>query len=208
MDERNSKKKREFLLLSSSPDVGERYRSAIEQESSYSVFTISYPELVEGVLEARPIDFIILTMTRCDPNIALFIENLKKHHPDILILVIADEDEAGCVDDVCKAGADGFMLTDDESMLIPAIQKILSGKRYISEIAMNLSLQKKLVTGSDTYETLGAFLFEEHEVFQLLTRGFNTNQIAETLNISREKVLIYQSRLKNKTNGASQGKKT
>jgi DNA-binding NarL/FixJ family response regulator len=209
MDEGNSIKKKEFLLVSSSTAMCERYRTMIEQERNYSVFTISYPELVGGILKTRSIDFIILTMSACDPNIMSFIENLKKHHPDISVLVITDDDEAGCVDDVCKAGADGFMIKKDESMLISAIQTILSGKRFISEVAMNFYLQKTLFRGSDTYEESGnAFSFEEHEVFQLIARGFDIDQIAETLNVSREKVLMYQNRLKNKTNGTTQGNKT
>lgn len=193
-------KNKAFLIISSSPDVCGHYRTMIEREKDFAVVSVSYPESAFDILLQHTVDFAVFTMDACSDSILSFLAALRKDYPAIPVLVITGDHGAVCVDDVCRAGADGFLLKHDESLLIPAVRTILSGKRYISEIALNISLQRRLMGCTDTYnQKVIDYSFEGHEVYQLATRGFGTDKIAEILNISREKVISHTRRLANKT---------
>ncbi len=58
---------------------------------------------------------------------------LKKHFPNIKVIILSVHDEKSVVDDVMAAGIEGFVLKRRAVIdLIPAIREVLQGHKYIS----------------------------------------------------------------------------
>ncbi len=58
---------------------------------------------------------------------------LKKHFPEIKVVILSIHDEKSVVDDAMAAGVEGFVLKRRAVVdLIPAIREVLQGNKYIS----------------------------------------------------------------------------
>jgi len=115
----------------------------------------------------------------------------------VLILSIYPEDQYALR--VIKAGAAGYLNKDAApEELINAIQRILSGKRHISEtVAELLSLSLHQADETPSHELLSE---REYKVFRLIAEGKSNAAIAEELLIGCTTVSTYRSRILNKMN--------
>ena len=115
----------------------------------------------------------------------------------VLILSIYPEDQYALR--VIKAGAAGYLNKDAApEELINAIQRILSGKRHISEtVAELLSLSLHQADETPLHELLSE---REYKVFRLIAEGKSNAAIAEELLIGCTTVRTYRSRILNKMN--------
>lgn len=117
------------------------------------------------------------------------IKQIKPHLP-VLILSIYTEDLYAVR--VLKAGASGYMNKNAAPYeLITAIQRILSGRKYITpEIAEKLLLYK--ATDKRPHELLTN---REFEIFKLLALGKTVTQIADSLSLALTTVSTHRSRI-------------
>lgn len=110
------------------------------------------------------------------------------------VLVISMHPEEQYAIRVLKAGASGFLNKDSATEeLIAAIQKILTGKKYISA-----TLAEKLAEGFDS--TAGRPAHEllsdrELQVFQLLASGKTVGEIADEISLSVNTISTYRARI-------------
>ena len=58
---------------------------------------------------------------------------IKKHNPEMKIIILSVHDEQIAVDDCISAGALGFVLKRTSTIdLIPAVREVLKGRTYVS----------------------------------------------------------------------------
>lgn len=110
------------------------------------------------------------------------------------VLVISMHPEEQYAVRVLKAGASGFLNKDSATEeLIAAVQKVLTGKKYISA-----TLAEKLAEGIDNsagrpaHELLSD---RELQVFQLLASGKTVGEIAGEISLSVNTISTYRARI-------------
>ena len=110
----------------------------------------------------------------------------------VLILSMHTEEELGMR--VIKAGAAGFITKESApTELVQAIQRVLSGKRYISPALADRMAQ---YLGSDTERPLHESLSDrEYEVMCLIASGKAPKEIAQRLSLSVKTVATYRARI-------------
>lgn len=97
-----------------------------------------------------------------------------------------------------QAGAKGYVVkTDDVSILLEAVDKVLRGGKYIGQkLAQHLAME--LITELDN--PLGKLTPREFEVFRQLANGNALGFISDSLNISYKTVANIQTQVKQKLN--------
>lgn len=115
----------------------------------------------------------------------------------VLILSIYPEDQYAL--QVIKAGAAGYLNKDAApEELVNAVQRILSGRRHISEeVAELLSLSLHQADEMPLHELLSE---REYRVFLLIAAGKSNTNISEELLIGATTVSTYRSRILTKMN--------
>lgn len=120
---------------------------------------------------------------------------IKNLYPSVKILILTMHKTKMHVTRALEAGADGYIVKEDAlSDLIAAIEKIRSGKNYIS------SLVTDQVMDILFSREISANLLSKREI-QILTsiaEGKSSKQIAERLSISHATVNNHRSRIKKK----------
>lgn len=123
------------------------------------------------------------------------LEQIKLFKPALPVLILSIYPEELYAVRVLKAGAAGYMNKNAAPYeLITAVERILSGKKYIThEIAekllINLDADKK------PHELLSN---REFEIFKLLAIGKTIKQISETLSLAMTTVSTHRSRIMGK----------
>lgn len=101
------------------------YVALLEQEPRIEVTNkLSYGEELEFALEKNPIDVLLLDVnvpitkdTKNPYPILNIIPNLLQKYENLSILVISMHDDRGLIRAVMEAGASGYILKDDETVL-------------------------------------------------------------------------------------------
>ncbi len=159
----------------------------------------SYEELI-SLLEKETYDLLILDLNLGDKNGLESIENVSNLFPKLPILVLSTYPEDPYAVQTFKAGASGYLNKKVISAeLSTAIQKITSGKKYISEslaenLAYGFSLEK---SSKNPVELLSK---REFEILSLIASGYAYKEIAEKLDLSPKTVSTYRSRILEKLN--------
>lgn len=141
---------------------------------------------IEQARKLQP-DVIMLDIDMAEMDGITATKILKQELPHIRIIALTALDRDDTVAAMMGSGADGYCLkTLDVVALIHAIHLVMQGGMFISpEIAPRLrqilAPPTAVVTASGPAVPLTA---RELEVLQLVTRGFNNAEIAESLNIS------------------------
>jgi NarL family two-component system response regulator LiaR len=148
-------------------------------------------EAVELGLHYRP-DIILMDVVMPGLDGILAIRKIVEGNPDQLVVVLtaAGEDEFGLL--ALRAGAVGFLSKEIEIDALPrALAAVCDGEGAISR-AMTRRLIEQFRGGSSGLSGLrpikGPLTAREWEVIDLLTSGYSTDQVAETLVVSHETV--------------------
>jgi two-component system nitrate/nitrite response regulator NarL len=125
--------------------------------------TIYYGEELEPTLAVHPTDVLLLDINvptsaeNTQPYPILYsIPSLLEKYPDLHILVISMYAERGLIRAVTEAGASGYVLKDDRSMLQDlgnVVRLIASGGIYFSQKAYQLLLSQKTVPSGEHLST-------------------------------------------------------
>lgn len=145
-------------------------------------------------LRTTDCDMVLLDVSISNGNGFNVLQELKKTRPELPVLVWSIYPERHHAVRAIRSGADGFLTKEKATCeLIEAIQKISSGKRYIS-----LSLAEKLTFdfGSAIKNPIHELLSDhEFQVMYMIASGKTTADIAEELSLSIHTVATYRSRL-------------
>ncbi len=127
------------------------------------------------------------------------LQQIKISHPELPVLILSIHPEEQYALRALKSGASGYLSKDtapDE--LVKAIQKVLLGKKYISQsIAEKLADNFSSDSALHPHENLSD---REFDVMKLLANGRSVSEIAEMLSLSVTTVSTYRARVMVKMN--------
>lgn len=127
------------------------------------------------------------------------LQQIKSSHPNLPVLILSIHPEEQYALRALKSGASGYLTKDaapDE--LVKAVQKILLGKKYISQsIAEKLANTFSADAGINPHESLSD---REFDVMKQLANGKSVSEIADMLSLSVTTISTYRARLMTKMN--------
>jgi len=142
---------------------------------------------------------VILDLNMPDRNPFDLLSEIKAAYPTTKVLVYSIQPEGQVGVRVLKAGADGFLAKSGSAdELIAAVDRVLSGKRFISEsLADDLALAVSRRAASPAHALLSD---REYLVLKLLGSGCTPTVIAEQLHMSVKTVSSHRARILQKLN--------
>ena len=151
--------------------------------------------LIERVTK-EDFDFVVLDISMPGQSGLLTLKEIKNHKPKLPVLMLSIHPEEQYALRALKDGASGYITKDSApDELVKAIQKILSGHKYITQ-----TIADKLV--GDFGDKLPHALLSdrEYEVFSMIAVGRTMTDIADELSLSVKTVSTYRSRIYDKMN--------
>ena len=149
---------------------------------------------VQDKLRQKIWDIILLDISMPGRNGLEILKQIRADGIKAPILMLSMHPEEQYAMRVLKAGASGFLNKESATAdLIAAVQKVLSGKKYISA-----SLAEKLAEGvGDSSEKLAYELLSDRElqVLQLIASGKTVSDIAEEIALSVNTISTYRTRI-------------
>jgi DNA-binding NarL/FixJ family response regulator len=128
------------------------------------------------------------------------IRSIRTSHPNIAIIVLSMHDEHVYGERSIRAGARGYIMKrESTNKIVDAIRRVLKGNLYLSQELTEL-LAEKFVRGADAGEgdPIAQLSDRELEVFQHIGQGYETRDIAKSLNVNIKTVQTYCTRIKDK----------
>ena len=159
-------------------------------------------EAIRCVEKLKP-DLILTDLSMPRMNGMEAIREIKKISPKSKVLVLTVHNAEEYVLGTFQAGADGYLLKESTHVeLVTAVNKVLSGKRYItpeiSEKVIEGYLEgKKTLKSKTSFETLTP---REREILKLIAEGYRNKEIADDLCISVKTVEKHRANLMEKLN--------
>jgi two-component system, NarL family, invasion response regulator UvrY len=160
---------------------------------SVTVFqAVNSSEAIE-VARKQPLDVILLDISMPGRN---GIETLKQMRLDGIktpVLILSMHPEGQYAIRCLKAGASGFINKETATEeLLGAIQKVLSGKKYITPAVAEKLAESMEVGGRPLYEALSD---REMQVLQQIASGKTVSEIADEISLSVNTISTYRSRI-------------
>ena len=122
------------------------------------------------------------------------LKQIKKIVPELPVLILSIYPEDQYALRVLKAGASGYLNKDAApEELVTAIQRILSGRRYVTE-----SMAEKIVQKLDDKSNVPSHELlsdREWDVFRYLATGRTVSEICEILSLKSTTVSTYRTRI-------------
>jgi two-component system invasion response regulator UvrY len=155
-------------------------------------------ELVKKVMAAKW-DVVVSDLSMPGRSGLDALQQIKLTHPDLPVLILSIHPEEQYALRALKSGASGYLSKDtapDE--LVKAVQKVLLGKKYISQaIAEKLANTFSSDTSMQPHENLSD---REFDVMKFLANGKSVSEIADMLSLSVTTVSTYRARIMAKMN--------
>ena len=156
-------------------------------------------EALELISELNP-NLMLLDLTMPDGGGFEVLAHLKKHFPEIRVIVLTVHEAGEYAIRALREGAAGFLPKSAASTeLEQAIQTVIGGDIYISP-----EMSKKTVievgTGTTKRELLDTLSPRQREVLRLIAEGRTTKQIAAELGISVKTVETHRAQLMERLN--------
>jgi DNA-binding NarL/FixJ family response regulator len=193
--------KTRILLVDDHPLVREWLTNLINQQSDMVVCgeAENASQALSMIAATQPHLTVVDLSLKAGSGIDL-IKDLKRLHPDLVVLVLSMHEESLYAERALRAGARGYIMKREVTKtIIAAIRQVLAGDLCLSS-QMSAVVASKFAGGPlDTNESPVTSLSDrELEVFEFLGKGRETKQIAEDLEISMKTVQAYCARIKDK----------
>lgn len=190
-----------IAVVDDHPMLREGFVSLIESEPNLQcAWTASSTQEALQLLEEDKPDMLTVDISLPGRNGLELIKDALSIHPSLYILVISMYDETFYAQRVLKAGAMGYIMkAADRSTLLHAIQTVLAGGRYVSP-EMSAQIMESFSGRANTRVVDGVQRLSdrEFEVFQLISEGKSTQQIADRLNISVKTAEVHRAHIREK----------
>ena len=177
------------------PIVREGLRRIVSDDGGISVpgEASSAVELFR-LLKSTAVDVVLLDVSMPGATFIETLQDLRREHPSIKVLVISAHPEDQWAMRSLQAGAAGY-LTKDHSpeQLVHAIRRVARGGRYVSE-----SMAERLagmVDGGLARAPHEQLSDREFEVLRALGSGMMVKDVAAQLRLSSNTVSTYRTRL-------------
>jgi two-component system, NarL family, invasion response regulator UvrY len=142
-------------------------------------------------------DLVIVDITMPGRNGLELIQDIRLEYASLPILVISSHPEKDYALRALKLGAAGYVSKQSAAdILVTAVQRVLSGRRYISSaLAEQLAGAIAGETSGTSHETLSN---RELQVLRLIALGKTVKEISTELALSAKTVATYRSRIAEK----------
>ncbi|MCH8904613.1 MAG: response regulator transcription factor [Bacteroidetes bacterium] len=150
-------------------------------------------EMMTKLLSTAP-NVLILDITMPGVSGLALLEQLKREHPEIRVLILSMHQEEQFAIRALKAGAFGFLNKDSiAESLIEAIRIVASGEKYISsrvaqQLAFDIDKDKEEVP----YQRLSN---REFQILRMIGFGKTVSEISEELHLSVSTISTYRARI-------------
>jgi two-component system, NarL family, invasion response regulator UvrY len=150
------------------------------------------------MLKKDSFDVVLLDISLPDYNGLQILEKIKLFYPEIKVLMISIMDEPVYARKCFESGANGFIKKEAACQdLLLAINNVLSGKLFFSDIVLQSYLNKTSTTSKDLLDKLSK---QEFLVLSYLGQGMTNKEIADIMCVSDKTVSSYKTRLLAKLN--------
>jgi DNA-binding NarL/FixJ family response regulator len=142
-------------------------------------------------------DLVLLDM--CMPGLSggELVRRIKGIKAKLPVLVLSQHSEGQIANRMLKEGAAGYITKDtDPDTLVQAVRKVAGGGKFIDP-----ALVDKIIFDIGLSESQPAHVKlsnREFQIFQMLTDGLSTVEIAEKLVLSKKTISTYRTRLMQK----------
>ena len=151
-------------------------------------------------------ELVVLSLTLHRGDGIALLKDFKKMNPRAHALVVTAREDSLSVQRAFKAGARGYVVTEDEATeVLHALERIAAGELYASGTVARGLLQM-LASGlvETPRDTCGQLSDRELQVFRLIGTGLGTSRVASELQLSVKTIETHRQRIKQKlglTNG-------
>lgn len=151
-----------------------------------------------------PTDVVIVDLSMTDIDGVACTERLRRHYPNLKVLILTGVEDAVHVRKSVAAGAHGFVLkSSGPETLELALQVVARGGFFLdpaSSAVLPQLLTNRPISESEDEVALSA---REKEVIVFLAQGFSVKQISRELSIKSKTVETYKARAMEKLNFSS-----
>ncbi len=138
-------------------------------------------DLIQALKQLRP-DLLVVDVAMPNFEPINTVQKIKMDYPSIKILVVSAYDDEIYVVGLLEAGVDGYHLKDRPlADLQLAIQRILSGERWISGSLINRLVHRRAPPATPAIPNL---THRQRNLLRLLSQGCDNRKIAHILEIS------------------------
>lgn len=196
-----NKGKTKIILVDDHPLVREWLSNLIHQQPDLAICgeAETASAAMQAIADTKP-DVAIVDISLKDSSGIELIKNIKAVHPQLAVIVLSMHDERLYAERALRAGARGYIMKRETTKkIITAIRRVMEGDLYLSE-RLTAVLAEKFVDGGLTSASspIEQLSDRELEVFQMIGEGYETRQIAESLNVSMKTIQVYCARIKEK----------
>ncbi len=194
-----------IMIVDDHPIVANGIQQLIDREPDMKVIqSVQDAESAIKFIEKLTPDLLVVDISlKGSTNGIDLIKSLKKRYPKIKSLVLSMHEENLYAERAIKAGAKGYIMKNDlTDNIVKAIRSILSGNLYLSETITSKLLNHMVneEEEKDDEKEIKKLSDREFEVFQFISKGVKTSDIAKEINISVKTVEAHKLRIKNKLN--------
>ena len=171
----------------------------LDEFSSAVIEEVADAEALIKKVISSPWDIVISDLSMPGRSGLDALQQIKSSHPNLPVLILSIHPEEQYALRAIKSGASGYLSKDtapDE--LVKAVQKILLGKKYISQaISEKLANAFSADAGMSAHEGLSD---REFDVMKQLAIGKSVSEIADMFSLSVTTISTYRARLMTKMN--------
>src|SRR5688572_15378218 len=139
-------------------------------------------------------DVVLLDITLPDMNGVDALKQIKRHRPELSVLILSMHPEEQYAVNLLRAGASGYVPKEAApEQLVAAIRTVVNGRRYVSA-ALAEALARELAD-PEQQPSHGALSAREFQIFCKLAAGMSVSQIGASLNLSVKTISTYRSRI-------------
>lgn len=197
----NFKAKKRILIVDDHPMMRQGLAQLITSEPDLMVCceADTAGQALDLAAAQKP-DLALVDISLPDKNGLELIKDIHVLCPEVLILVVSMHDESLYAERVLRAGARGYIMKQEGGKkLVEAIRQVLSGRIYVSE---KMSARILEIFSGRRSENAGSSVERlsdrEFEVFQLISEGKGTREIAYHLHLSVKTVEVHRANIKEK----------
>jgi DNA-binding NarL/FixJ family response regulator len=194
------------MIVDDHPIVSNGIQQLIDREPDMKVIhSVQDAESAMKYVEKFSPDLMVVDISlKGSTNGIDLIKSLKKRYPKIKTLVLSMHEENLYAERAIKAGAQGYIMKNDlTDNIVKAIRTILNGNLYLSDTITSRLINHAINDGKNEELEIKKLSDREFEVFQLISNGLKTSDIAKEMNISVKTVEAHKLSIKTKLNLAN-----
>jgi len=152
-----------------------------------------------AIKEMQP-DLVIIDISLKDGNGIDLVQEIRKEHGELPMLVLSMYDESLYAERALMAGASGYIMKQEAiPSVVKAIRLVLQGDIYASTNVKE-KVFKRLMSPQTSNSScpLDVLTNRELEVLRLIGEGFSTKEIADRLHLSIKTIGTYRENIKEK----------